>query len=67
MPFERNAQKNPKLWFVYVGLARAQSAEGKYKDAARNVKEALARAPEQQKQYLQGLVEKLETGKDINS
>ena len=65
--FERNAQKNPKLWFVYVGLARAQSAEGKYKDAARNVKEALARAPEQQKQYLQGLVEKLETGKDINS
>jgi len=65
--FQRNAQKNPTVWFVYVGLARGQSAEGKYKDAARNVKQALARAPEPQKKYLQGLVEKLETGKDINS
>ena len=65
--FQRNAQKNPSVWFVYVGLARAQSAAGKYKDAARNAKEDLSRAPEQQKKYLQGLVEKLETGKDINS
>lgn len=65
--FQRNAQKNPTVWFVYVGLARAQSAEGKYKDAARNVKEALTRAPDQQKKYLEGLVEKLETGRDINS
>src|SRR5439155_8109040 len=65
--FERNARKNPKLWFVYIGLARAQSAAGKYKDAAKNVKEALSLAPEQQKQYLQGLVERLDSGKDINS
>jgi hypothetical protein len=55
------------VWFVYVGLARVQSAEGKYGDAAKNVKQALTRAPEAQKKYLQGLVEKLETGKDINS
>ena len=65
--FQRNAKQNPTVWFVYVGLARAQSAAGNYKDAAKNAKEALARAPEPQKKYLQGLLDKLEAGKDINS
>ena len=65
--FQRNAKQNPTVWFVYVGLARAQSAAGNYKDATKNAKEALARAPEQQKKYLQGLVDKLESGRDINS
>jgi tetratricopeptide (TPR) repeat protein len=65
--FQRNAKQNPTVWFVYVGLARAQSAGGNYRDAAKNAKEALARAPEAQKKYLQGLVDKLESGKDINS
>jgi Protein of unknown function (DUF2911) len=65
--FQRNAQKNPTVWFVYVGLARSQSAAGNFKEAAKNAKEALARAPEPQKKYLQGLLEKLEAGKDINS
>jgi tetratricopeptide (TPR) repeat protein len=65
--FESNARKNPELWFVYVGLARAQSAAGRYPEAAKNAKEALARAPDAQKKYLQGLVEKLQAGKDINS
>lgn len=65
--FRRNARKNPSVWFVYVGLARAESAAGDYKDATKNAKKALARAPEQQKKYLQGLVDKLESGRDINS
>jgi tetratricopeptide (TPR) repeat protein len=65
--FQRNAKQNPTVWFVYVGLARAQSAGGNFKDATKNAKEALARAPEAQKKYLQGLVDKLESGKDINS
>jgi tetratricopeptide (TPR) repeat protein len=65
--FQRNAKQNPTVWFVYVGLARAQSAAGNFKEAAKNAKEALARAPEPQKKYLQGLLEKLEAGKDINS
>ncbi len=65
--FQRNAQKNPTVWFVYVGLARGQSAAGNFKDATKNAKEALARAPDAQKKYLQGLVDKLEAGKDINS
>jgi Protein of unknown function (DUF2911) len=65
--FQTNARKNPTVWFVYMGLARAQSAAGNFKEATKNAKEALVRAPEAQKKYLQGLVDKLEAGKDINS
>lgn len=65
--FQRNAQKNPTVWFVYVGLARAQSAAGNFKEASKNAREAIVRAPETQKKYLQGLLDKLEAGKDINS
>ena len=65
--FETNAKKNPTVWFVYMGLARAQSAQGRFPEATKNAKEALSRAPEAQKKYLQGLVDKLEAGKDINS
>lgn len=65
--FETNARKNPTVWFVYMGLARAQSAQGRFPEAAKNAKEALSRAPEAQKKYLQGLVDKLEARKDINS
>lgn len=64
--FQANAQKNPSVWFVYAGLARAQSASGNFKDAAKNMKEAQTRAPEQQKAYLQGLLDRLEKGQDIN-
>lgn len=64
--FQSNAQKNPTVWFVYVGLARGQSAMGDYKNAATNLKKAQSLAPEAQKKYLQGLTEKLEAGKDIN-
>ena len=64
--FQMNAQKNPTVWFVYAGLARAQSAQGNYKDALKNMKEAQAKAPEAQKKYLQGLIDKLQSGKDIN-
>ncbi len=64
--FQMNAQKNPTVWFVYAGLARGQSATGNFKDAAKNMKEAQSRAPEQQKAYLQGLLDRLEKGQDIN-
>ena len=64
--FQTNAQKNPNDWFVYVGLARAQSAQGSFKEAAKSMRQALAKAPEKQKKYLQGLLDKLDAGKDIN-
>ncbi len=64
--FQSNAQKNPTVWFTHVGLARGLSVQGKYKDAAKEMKLAVASAPEAQKKYLQGLLDKLEAGKDIN-
>ena len=64
--FQQNAQRNPDAWFVHAGLARGLSAQGKYAEAAKNMKIALAKAPDSQKKYVQGLVDKLESGKDIN-
>lgn len=64
--FRSNAQKNPSVWFTHVGLARGLSAQGKYKEAAAEMKLAVAAAPESQKKYLQGLLDKVESGKDIN-
>jgi tetratricopeptide (TPR) repeat protein len=64
--FETNVKKNPEVWFVYLGLARGQSATGNYKEAAKNAKLALTKSPDANKKYLQGLIDKLEAGKDIN-
>ncbi|HEY7574977.1 MAG TPA: DUF2911 domain-containing protein [Thermoanaerobaculia bacterium] len=64
--FQTNAQKNSSVWFTHVGLARGLSAQGKYKDAAKEMRLALAAAPDSQKKYLQGLLDKLDAGKDIN-
>jgi len=64
--FQTNAQRNPDAWFVHAGLARALSAQGKYAEAAKSMKVSLAKAPDSQKKYVQGLVDKLESGKDIN-
>ena len=64
--FQRNAKQNPSTWFVHAGLARGLSAQGKYKDAAGEMREALRNAPDSQKTYIQGLVDRLDSGKDIN-
>jgi hypothetical protein len=64
--FRENAKKHPDLWFVHTGLARIYSSQGKFDDAAKEMKLALAAAPESQKNYLGGLVKKLETSQDIN-
>jgi tetratricopeptide (TPR) repeat protein len=55
------------VWPLNVGLARANSALGKYKDALKYAKLALAQAPdENNKKSLQMSIEKLEAGKDMN-
>jgi len=64
--FRENAQKHPDLWFVHSGLARMYCAQGKYDDAAKEMRVALASAPENQKTYVGGLVKKLEAKQDIN-
>jgi len=64
--FHENAKKHPDLWFVHTGLARVYSAEGKFDDAAREMKVAESEAPDNQKSYLDGLVRQLDAKQDIN-
>jgi tetratricopeptide (TPR) repeat protein len=64
--FRENAKKHPDQWFVHSGLARIYCSQGKFDDAAKEMKVALAGAPDNQKSYVDGLVKKLETKQDIN-
>jgi hypothetical protein len=64
--FRENAAKHPDLWFTHVGLARMYSSQSKFDDAAKEMKLALAAAPDNQKTYVDGLVKKLEAKQDIN-
>jgi tetratricopeptide (TPR) repeat protein len=64
--FRENAKKHPDQWFVHSGLARTYCAQGKFDDAAKEMKLALAGAPDNQKSYVDGLVKRLEAKQDIN-
>ena len=66
--WELNAKRYPKQWPVNVGLMRAHSAAGRYKEALKYAKMALAEAPDEiNRKNLQDAVKKLEEGKDVNS
>jgi DUF2911 family protein len=64
--FRENAQKHPDLWFTHAGLARMDSAQGKFDDAVKEMKVALAGCPDNQKTYVAGLVAQLEAKQNIN-
>jgi tetratricopeptide (TPR) repeat protein len=64
--FRENAKKHPDQWFVHTGLARMYCAQGKFDDASKEMKQALAGAPDIQKSYVDGLVRQLEAKQDIN-
>jgi DUF2911 family protein/tetratricopeptide repeat protein len=64
--FRENAQKHPDQWFVHSGLARMYCGQGNFDDAAKEMKLAMAAAPDAQKSYLDGLVKQLEAKQDIN-
>ena len=65
--FELNAKRHPNAWPVNVGLARGYSAVGRYKDALKYAKLALAQAPDDlNRKSLADAIKKLEEGKDIN-
>jgi tetratricopeptide (TPR) repeat protein len=64
--FRENAKKHPDQWYVHSGMARIYCSQGKYDDAAKEMKLALAGAPDNQKSYVDGLVKKLESKQDIN-
>lgn len=65
--FQMNAKRFAGAWPTNAGLARGYSAVGKYKDALKYAKLALAQAPdEQNRKFLEDAIAKLEAGKDIN-
>ena len=64
--FRENAKNHPDQWFVHSGMARMYCAQGKFDDAAKEMKLALAGAPDNQKSYVDGLVKQLEAKQDIN-
>ena len=65
--WELNAKRFPNMWPVNVGLARGYSANGRYKDALKYAKLALAQAPDElNRKTLTDGIAKLEAGKDMN-
>ncbi len=64
--FQKNVEKHPDTWFVELGLARGYSALGDFENAVKNMKISLQKAPDAQKQYVQGLVDQLANNVDIN-
>jgi tetratricopeptide (TPR) repeat protein len=64
--FRTNYKKYPSEWFVHSGMARVYCSQGDFNNAAKEMKLALASAPDQQKSYVQGLVKQLENKEDIN-
>ena len=65
--WQLNAKNHPNEWPVNVGLMRAYSAEGKYKEALKYAKMAMAQAPDDgNKKNLEASIKKLEEGKDVN-
>ncbi len=64
--FRENAKKHPDQWFVHEGLARMHSAQGRFDEAKKEIREALAVAPANQKSDLSELLKRLEAKQDIN-
>ena len=64
--FRENATKHPDEWFVHTGLARLYSSQGNFDGAVKEMKLALAGAPDGQKSYVEGLVKRLQAKQDIN-
>ncbi len=63
--FRENAKKHPDQWFVHEGLARMHSAQGRFDEAKKEIREALAIAPANQKSDLSELLKRLEAKQDI--
>jgi len=64
--FKMNYDKNPNQFTTMMGLARGYSANADFKNALKYAQQALANAPSNQKSFVQGMVDKLQKGQDIN-
>lgn len=65
--FKGNYDKFPDVYTTNVGLGRAYSSIGEYKNALKYMKTALQQAPDElNKNNVLGMIQKLEDGKDVN-
>jgi tetratricopeptide (TPR) repeat protein len=65
--FKSNFKKFPNTFTTNMGMARALSSEGKYKEALKYATAGLAQAPDEaNKTNAASLIEKLKGGEDIN-
>jgi len=64
--FRQAAKKDPSDWTVHDGTARIYSAQGDFNNAVKEMKIALAGAPDNQKIFFEPLIKKLEAKQDIN-
>jgi hypothetical protein len=64
--FRSNIKKSPDHWLVRTEAARLSVAKGDYENAVKEMRLALAGAPDQAKSTVEGLVKKLEAKQDIN-
>lgn len=65
--FELNAKRHPGMWPTEVGLTRAYSAKGDYKEALKHANLAKQQAPdENSRKSVDTLISTLQQGKDVN-
>ena len=66
--FKTNYKKFPNVFTTNMGMVRAMSSEGNFKEALKYAQAALPQAPDQvNKTNVESMIEKLKAGKDVNS
>lgn len=65
--FKANYKKYPNVFTTNMGMVRALSSEGNFKEALKFANSALLQAPDpNNKLTVEGMIEKLKAGKDVN-
>ncbi|HSY32923.1 MAG TPA: DUF2911 domain-containing protein [Verrucomicrobiae bacterium] len=64
--YRRGAKQFPDSWISHIGLTRIASASGNFDEATKQMKLAIASAPDQQKPFLEPMLKRLEAKDDIN-
>ena len=64
--FQVNIQKHPNEWYTHGEISRIASAKGDFDTAVKEMRLALASAPDATKQQIQGLIARLEKKENIN-
>ena len=64
--FRNNIKKDPNHWLVRTEAARLAVAKGDYEGATKEMKLAVAAAPDPAKSTLDGLLKRVEAKQDIN-